>query len=263
VRARLPLLAAVVAAVAALAILVVVIVWFLAPRVGAPLPGARDEPLPSWAPPAEPPLAATAPTGPGIAGLPDPGWLEATADATGIPQRALAAYAGAAILKAEAMPECALSWATLAGIGATESDHGRHGGARLDENGTATPGIFGVALDGDGVALVPDSDGGEIDGDADADRAVGPMQLIPEAWRNWHVDGGGDGVEDPQNIDDSVLAAANYLCRASTAFDTEDGWRAGIRSFNSPEVYLGTVARFATRYADAAAASGASPASRD
>jgi len=250
-RARLPIVGAVVAVVAAVALLVGGITWFLAPRGRFGGPAASEEPLPSWAPPAEPPVAAAAPTGPGIAGLADPAWLATTAEATGIPQRALAAYAGAAIVKAETMPQCALSWATLAGVGATESDHGRHGGSRLDENGTATPGIFGVALDGDGVALIPDSDGGEFDGDADADRAIGPMQLIPEAWRNWHVDGGGDGVEDPQNIDDAALAAANYLCRASTAFDTEDGWRAGIRSYNSPEHYLGTVARYAIRYADA------------
>lgn len=243
-----------VAAVAALAVMVVVIVAFLAPRIPDAAPTTPQTPLPSWAPPTALPPAAVTPTGPGIAGLADAEWLDSTAEATGIPRRALAAYAGAALVKAEAMPECALSWATIAGVGATESDHGRHGGSRLDENGTAVPGIFGVALDGVGVALIPDSDGGEIDGDPEADRAVGPMQFIPQAWRNWHVDAGGDGVEDPQNIDDAVLAAANYLCRASTAFDTEDGWRSGIRSYNSPEVYLGTVAQFAIRYADAVAA---------
>jgi membrane-bound lytic murein transglycosylase B len=85
------------------------------------------------------------------------------------------------------------------------------------------------------------------------------MQFIPEAWRNWHVDGGGDGVEAPQNIDDAVLATANYLCRASTAYETGDGWRAGIRSYNSPEVYLGTVAQYAIRYAAAAAAVSSAP----
>ncbi len=253
-RTTLSTVVPVVAVVVALALLAVAVALFLAPRDRDAAPGSVPTPLPSWAPPVAAPPAAATPTGPGIAGLADPGWLDATAEATGIPRRALAAYAGAAIVKAEAMPECGLSWATIAGVGATESDHARHGGSRLDEAGTAVPGIFGVALDGDGVALVPDSDGGEIDGDADADRAVGPMQFIPQAWRNWHVDGGGDGVEDPQNIDDAVLATANYLCRASTAFDTEEGWRAGIRSYNSPEVYLGTVAQFAIRYAEAAAA---------
>lgn len=249
----------VVAVVLALILVIVAVALFLAPRNPDAAPGATRPPLPGWAPPASAPPAAATPTGPGIAGLADPGWLDETAAATGIPRRALAAYAGAALVKAETMPECGLSWATLAGVGATESDHARHGGSRLDEAGTAVPGIFGVALDGEGVALVPDSDGGEIDGDAEADRAVGPMQLIPQAWRNWHVDGGGDGVEDPQNIDDAVLAAANYLCRASTAFDTEHGWRAGIRAYNNPEVYLGTVAQFAIGYAKAAAAVSSTP----
>ncbi len=251
--ARMPVIALAVAGVVVAVLLVATIVWFLEPRSANPGASPAQEPLPSWAPPTAPPVRAAEPTGPGIAGLADPGWLRSVSEATGIPERALAAYAGAAIVKADTMPECGLDWATLAGIGATESDHGRHGGSHLDANGTAVPGIFGVALDGNGVALIPDSDGGAIDGDPDADRAVGPMQLIPEAWRNWHVDGGGDGVEDPQNIDDAVLAAANYLCRSST-FGTEDGWRAGIRSYNAPEVYLGTVARFAIRYADAAAA---------
>ena len=66
--------------------------------------------------------------------------------------------------------------------------------------------LYGVALDGDGTVAIPDSDGGELDGDAEHDRAMGPMQLIPQTWRNWHVDGGGDGVEDPQNIDDAGFA---------------------------------------------------------
>jgi membrane-bound lytic murein transglycosylase B len=259
VRPALKTFVPVAAVVVALALLTVAVMVFLAPRGRDVTPGAERTPLPSWAPPATPPPAAATPTGPGVAGLADPDWLDEVADATGIPRRALAAYAGAALVKAETMPECGLSWATIAGVGATESDHGRHGGARLDEGGTAVPGIFGVALDGDGVALVPDSDGGAIDGDAEADRAVGPMQFIPEAWRNWHVDGGGDGLEDPQNIDDAVLATANYLCRASTAFETEDGWRAGIRSYNSPEVYLGTVAQYAIRYAEAAAAVASAP----
>ena len=254
-RGSLPIVGALLAAVAGVALVVIAISVFLAPRggggggLGLPDP----EPLPSWAPPAEPPVAASETTGPGIGGLVDPVWLAETAEATGIPEQALAAYAGAALVKAAEMPQCGLSWATLAGIGATESDHGRHGDSNLDANGTATPGIFGVALDGNGVALIPDSDGGEIDGDAESDRAVGPMQHIPQTWRNWHVDGGGDGVEDPQNVYDAVLASANYLCRASTAYETEDGWRAGIRSYNAPEFYLGTVAKYAVAYAEAAA----------
>ena len=254
-RARLPILGAVVAVVVAVALLVGGIGWFLAPRggLGGP-PTASEEPLPRWAPPAgSPPRTMNPFDGVSIVTLADPAWLDEVSDATGIPRRALAAYAGAVIVKEDHRPECKLDWATLAAVGAVESDHGRHGDSNVAEDGSVTPPIYGPDLNGEGVALIPDSDGGEIDGTAEADRAVGPMQLIPEAWRNWHVDGNADGVQDPQNIDDAAMAAANYLCRASSAFDTEEGWRGGIRSYNAPEVYLGTVAKYALRYADAVA----------
>jgi membrane-bound lytic murein transglycosylase B len=78
------------------------------------------------------------------------------------------------------------------------------------------------------------------------------MQLIPQAWRNWHVDAGGDGVEDPQNIDDAVTAAANYLCRASADMSRAEGWRAGIAAYNASGVYRQTVADAANRYAASA-----------
>jgi membrane-bound lytic murein transglycosylase B len=215
------------------------------------LPDAAPPPVPTWAPPAEPPVAADDPR-PGIQNRVDAEWAAQTAAATGIPVRALVAYAGAAIVKTEQMPECRLSWSTLAGVGKIESDHGRHGGSMLDEGGTAVPGIFGIALDGVTTAHVPDSDDGAIDGDPDSDRAVGPMQLIPQTWRNWHVDGGADGVEDPQNIDDAAVAAANYLCRSSIAMDTEDGWRAAISAYNSSDTYLANVAAAAVPYAQLA-----------
>lgn len=240
----------------ALALTAAVILLFLAPR--NPLAGVlvpEEEPAPRWAPPVDPPAAAETP-GTGVAGLVDPVWLAETAEATGIPTRALAAYAGAALWKAATMPECALSWNTIAAIGAVESDHGRHDGSTVGEDGTVAPPIYGVTLSGgEGVEHIPDSDAGTIDGDADYDRAVGPFQLIPQTWRNWHTDGNGDGVEDPQNIDDAAMATANYLCRAASGagvwLDTEAGWRIAIASFNSPPVYLDSVATYAVDYAHA------------
>jgi membrane-bound lytic murein transglycosylase B len=237
-------------AVGGVALVGVAVVVFLGPRGILFARDAPAEPAPRWAPPAEPPVAAD-PAGPGLAGIVDSGWAERISAATGIPERALLAYAAAALVKAAAMPDCGLSWATLAGIGAVESDHGRHGGAAMARDGTVAPPILGVALDGDGTAHIPDSDGGEFDGDAEFDRAIGPMQLIPEAWRNWHVDGDGDGVEDPHDIDDAATAAANYLCRASTTFLTEEGWRTGIAAYNSAPSYLDAVARAAVSYAGA------------
>ena len=254
-RAPLRIVLIAVAALAALGLVIGAIVVFLAPR-GRVLPESLDphseEPAPSWAPPAEPPVAAATPTGPGIAGLVDADWLARVSEATGIPERSLAAYAGAALVKAQSMPECGLAWNTIAGIGAAESDHGRHGASRVGTDGVVTPPIYGPPLDGGpGVEHVPDSDGGAIDGSAEIDRASGPFQLIPQTWRNWHTDGSGDGVEDPQNIDDAAMATVNYLCRVSIHIDTEEGWNAAVAGFNSPQSYRDTVARFATRYAAA------------
>jgi membrane-bound lytic murein transglycosylase B len=252
VRAASRTILIVVAVVAALGLVATAVLVFLAPRVpGMPEAGpVVEEPAPAWAPPAEPPVAAAEP-GVGIAGLVDAEWLASTAAATDIPERSLAAYAGAALAKSATMPECGLSWNTIAGIGATESDHGRHGGSAVGADGTVTPPIYGVPLaGGEGVEHIPDSDGGALDGDAEFDRAVGPFQLIPQTWRNWHTDGNGDGVEDPHNIDDAAMATANYLCRVSIHIDTEEGWVAAVSGFNSPESYRDSVARYAVRYAE-------------
>jgi membrane-bound lytic murein transglycosylase B len=234
------------------AAVIAALIVLLGGDVDRPRPSTSAPAAPRWAPPADPPVAAAEP-GSGVAGRADALWAARAAEETEIPERAVLAYAGAALMKAAAMPECGLSWATLAAIGGAESDHGRHGGASIAPDGTVSPPILGVALDGGDTAEIPDSDGGEIDGDPEFDRAVGPMQLIPETWRNWHIDGSGDGVEDPHNIDDAALAAANYLCRASTALDTEPGWRAAVAAYNSAPSYLERVATLGVRYAEATA----------
>lgn len=213
--------------------------------------GSPQEGGAAYAAPAPLPPRAENPA-PGAAGGADPEWVRATAQATGIPERALAAYAGAALFKSTDRANCGIGWNTLAAIGLIESDHGRYGGSTIAPDGTTVPPIYGIALDGNGVASIPDSDGGTIDGDATHDRAVGPMQIIPGTWRNWHVDGNSDGVEDPQNIDDAVIAASNYLCRSSPDMVDEDGWRAGIHAYNRSDAYARAVADAANRYAAAA-----------
>lgn len=242
-------------AAASLLLVVVMVFVMLAPRLNGigfdPTPGASRTPGPDFALPAAAPTAAVAPSG-GVALLVDAGWVERVSAASGIPSRALSAYAGAALSKAAAMPSCGLSWTTLAAIGKVESDHGRHGGSSVGADGTVTPPIFGISLEGDATAHIPDSDGGALDGDQKFDRAMGPMQLIPQTWRNWHVDGNGDGVEDPQNIDDAVVATSNYLCRASGDMVSRDGWRAGVLAYNSSNSYAQIVADAANWYAKSA-----------
>ncbi len=249
--------AVILAAIAGVVIVLGVLFVVVIPRWGALSAHSTSVPDPSWASPAAQAPSAD-PTGvpgttPDVRALVDADWATRMATATGIPDQAVLAYAGAALQKAATSPRCRLSWTTLAAIGDVESDNGQHGGSSIGPDGTVSPPIFGVALNGGGVALIPDSDGGSIDGDATADRAVGPMQLIPQTWRSWHTDGNGDGVEDPQNIDDASVATANYLCRASSALDTEAGWRAAVSAYNSADSYIGKVAGVAIAYNQRAA----------
>jgi membrane-bound lytic murein transglycosylase B len=230
----------------AVVIVVAVIIVALAPR---PVPEALPTPGPTYAPPATPPALATKPASASIADLVSRDWLEATAERTGIPLRALAAYAGAAVAEQARKPTCGVSWNTLAAIGWVESRHGSFRGSTIAADGAVRPGIYGVALDGATTAHIPDSDNGKYDNDKKYDRAIGPMQMIPQTWRNWRTDASGDGRMDPQNIDDEVMAAANYLCRASPDMVGVDGWQQGIASYNSAPSYLVSVARAAIDYA--------------
>lgn len=68
---------------------------------------------------------------------------------------------------------------------------------------------------GNGFAVIRDSDNGRLDGNSRWDRAVGPMQFIPETWSYWETDGNGDGVIDPQNLYDAAATAGQFLCHLS------------------------------------------------
>lgn len=175
-------------------------------------------------------------------------WVSRTASATGIPERALSAYALAHVSIAEAEPECGIDWTTIAAIGAIESGHGSHGDSVLHDDGKVEPAIIGRALDGDGVAAIRDTDDGVLDGDATWDRAVGPMQFIPSTWEQWGIDANGDGVADPSHIDDAAHATAMYLC-ASGPMTSAEGWRAAVFSYNHDDDYVDKVATIANGYA--------------
>ena len=93
--------------------------------------------------------------------------------------------------------------------------------------------------------------GGQLDGDAVCDRAVGPMQFIPSTWRNYAIDADGDGRADPHDIDDAALASARYLCGSNRNLGTAEGWRAAILAYNNVEVYVTNVFREADNYGKA------------
>jgi membrane-bound lytic murein transglycosylase B len=159
-----------------------------------------------------------------------------------IPAAALLAYQRAAVVIGQADASCGLSWTLLAAIGRVESDHGRYGGARLRPDGTSSPAIRGVALDGAGpVARIRDTDGAWLDGDPVWDRAVGPMQLLPSTWSVVGVDGDGDSVRSPDDIDDAALAAAVFLCGGPGDLTTRSGLRAAVRGYNPSSSYVASV----------------------
>lgn len=170
----------------------------------------------------------------------DPDWVRRNAERTGIPAVAVRAYADAALTLAAEQPACHVGWTTLAGIATVESDHGRHGGGDLDEQGRTTVPIVGPALDGSpGLAAIPaDAASTARHGDPVWDHAVGPFQFIGSTWERWSADGDGDGVEDPHDVDDAALAAARYLCAAGGDLRTGDGWSRAIRSYNHSDEYV-------------------------
>lgn len=216
-----------------------------APTSGAPVAGApavtQTAPVAPVAPDAGGP-AATDPY------RPDDAWLTRTATVTGIPARALQAYARAHLRTASEQPECRVSWNSIAAIGGIESAHGSANGAALGPDGRPRPDILGPALDGGQFAAIHDTDDGSLDGDRRWDRAVGPLQFIPSTWERWGADGNGDGAADPHQVDDAALAATRYLCHSGDLSDP-DTWRRAIFSFNHSDAYVADIAYLANVYA--------------
>jgi membrane-bound lytic murein transglycosylase B len=168
--------------------------------------------------------------------------------ANGIPNVALNAYRVAAARMAHVQPGCGIDWALLAGIGREESDHGRFAGATLNADGTSTPRIIGIPLNGSGTEVITDSDGGGIDGDPVYDRAAGPMQFIPTTWAAYGTDATGDGRADIFNINDAALSAARYLCAAGGNLRTHAGQVAAVLTYNHSDEYLAQVLALAEAY---------------
>jgi len=167
--------------------------------------------------------------------------------ATGLTPRAIEAYVNAELTLQEISPRCRISWRTIAAVGGVEGAHGTYGNRQLQLDGTPNQPIIGLALDGtntdnfgDVVASIADTDGGRYDGDSVHDRAVGPMQFIPETWRTWQRDGDGDGTSDPQDLDDAALTAGAYLCNYGSQRDWET-WKTAVFGYNHSAAYVASV----------------------
>jgi membrane-bound lytic murein transglycosylase B len=194
-------------------------------------------------------VSAAGGVAPGITG--DAKQAVATASTSGIPAAALAAYQRAETVINSADPGCHLPWQLIAAIGRVESDHGRSNGNTLDGQGVAKPGIFGLPLNGGGgISRIADTDAGQYDSDGKWDRAVGPMQFIPSTWSVVGVDADGDGQRNPQDVDDSALATAVYLCSGGDDLSARAGQQAAVFRYNHSKPYVDLVLSIASAYLD-------------
>lgn len=214
-------------------------------------PAAMEQPAPVVPVAPAVPTAESGGSSDTPAGVPliDESWLERTSLASGVPLTALRAYARAELMAPRA---CGIGWTTLAGIGWIESQHGLLGGRTLQVDGRSSSLILGPALDGTGnfMAIPATAQSRLWHGDRRWDHAFGPMQFISSTWVDWQSDGDGDGVSDPNDVDDAAYAAARYLCAGERDLTSAAGWTAGILSYNNARSYLDSVHIAATTYAE-------------
>ena len=71
--------------------------------------------------------------------------------------------------------------------------------------------------------------------------AVGWTQFLPDTWRQYGVDGNGDGRADPGTAADAIFAAANYLHASGAPGD----WRRALFAYNHAGWYVDKVLRTA------------------
>lgn len=175
----------------------------------------------------------------------------------GMPGISEQAYRNAERLLAADNPTCNMPWTMLAGIGRVESTHSF--GGKADAEGNPLDPIYGPVLDGSlyGNNVIHDSDGGELDGLSGYDRAIGPMQFLPETWRHYAADGNGDGIADPQNLYDAALTAGKYLCSGNLDMRDAAQQTLAILRYNNSMAYVANVMAWETAYGSGLAPSAA------
>ncbi|MFD4785592.1 lytic transglycosylase domain-containing protein [Streptomyces sp. NPDC058459] len=189
-----------------------------------------------------PPLDSPAPSPSAVIGTP----VSRGKGEAGIPATVLDAYKKAEAELRASKPGCNLPWQLLAAIGKVESGQAR--GGQVTADGTTIGRIIGPQLDGNGFALIKDTDHGVYDGNSSYDQAIGPMQFIPSTWAWAGRDGNGDGKADPDNVYDAALAAGHYLCRSGWDLSREGDLHTAILSYNNSTDYLDLVLNWMEYY---------------
>ncbi len=111
-----------------------------------------------------------------------------------------------------------------------------------DARGTAVRPIYGLPLDGTlpGNKVI-------VYGSVSYARAIG--HFLPGTWAWYASDGDRDGVADPQNLYDSTLAAARYLCSGGLDLRDPSQVLAAILRYNNSMPYARNVLGWAGAYA--------------
>jgi hypothetical protein len=242
-----------------IALIIAGVSFLLVPQVRARNTASQVVPTPSESAPAAPsapdpfpsPTPSTSPSGtpaqPNTTQLrPEmyAPWAQSLTTKLNIPVVALQAYAWAQYTTDQTIPNCHISWTLLAGIGRAESDHGQENGARLNADGTSTPKILGPTL-----TSFRDTDNGVLDGDKVHERAVGPMQFIPDTWKSYASDGNADGQADPFNIYDASVASAKLLCGNNRDLRKGADWAGAVYAYNHLNSYVANVYKYTDTYA--------------
>jgi membrane-bound lytic murein transglycosylase B len=168
-----------------------------------------------------------------------------------MPAVAYDAYRAAAGRAPSVTASCDVEWVVLAGIAQVESRHGRlNDDHEVTADGDVAPPIRGRPLDGTrGTQTIEDTDRGELDGDDEWDRAMGPLQFIPTTWRELGRDGNDDGTADPDNLYDASLTAVAHLClREPGDYSDRGQLRRALIAYNASGSYADDVLGWIDRY---------------
>ncbi|MTD59054.1 NlpC/P60 family protein [Amycolatopsis sp. RM579] len=207
--------------------------WILARKPQQPPPTAAAAPAGNAATAAGPsvlqisaPVQAQAPQQQGRNELDT--WAAGLSGPLDIPERALVGYATGELTLRKELPNCHLSWVTLAGIGKASSDHGRFGGDSLDADGVVRKPLAAVPLQG-------------AAGEAASEKRTGPMQLTSPQWQR--------GQGNIQDIDDAAIAAGRALCAGGTDLQAGTQWWNAVAKYRDSDLFRQQVLGNAQLYA--------------
>ncbi len=206
--------------------------WILEPSWGGSAAADRAEAASQLPPPVtvrQPPVSQQSPLSP-ASGL---------SQAPALRPELTLAYANAVALMP---PTCGLRTQVLAAMGHVGSASLE--GRALDENHRALPPVYGAAGLSAGSGRSADTDDGSLDAKAAYDRPVGPLAFLVPTWQVAGADGDGDGLRDPQDIEDAAVSAAYFLCLGGRDLGEERGLRTALLSYHHSTAYADLVLRW-------------------